>query len=257
MSASGSCQDAAGNISAPSSVENIMIEPTAPVITITTPSLYDVQPLGTALDFLANDELSGPNLVLASLLSENDPTQVVASGFQPQPGVYRVLVTATDRADNIAVSNERMLVIYDPTGGFVTGGGWIMSSLEACPSSSLCAGVMGKANIGFVSKYKKDAIKPTGNTQFKFEAGGLNFHSAAYDWLVVNKGGANAQYKGSGSINGENGYKFMLWAGDGLGTNGADTFRIKIWYEDGNQEITVYDNGFNQDIGGGNIKVHK
>ena len=47
-------------------------------------------------------------------------------------------------------------------------------------------------------------------------------------------------------------YKFMIWAGDGE----PDTFRIKIWYEDGD-EVVVYDNGFDQAIGAGNIKVHK
>jgi len=75
---------------------------------------------------------------------------------------------------------------------------------------------------------------------------------------VVNQGGTNAQYKGSGTINGElapNGeaYKFMLWAGDGE----PDTFRIKIWYEDASSEIDVYDNGFDQPIGGGNIVIHQ
>jgi hypothetical protein len=257
MSASGTCEDSAGNISTPVTVENIMIDTTEPVITINTPSLYDVQPLGTALDFSANDGLSGVHLVLATLLSENESTEVVPSGYQPQPGVYQVLVTATDRAGNVTVSNDRLLVIYDPSGGYATGGGWIMSDEGACPAESICGGATGKTNFGFVSKYKKGASEPTGHTQFNFKAGNLNFQSAAYDWLVVNQGGANAQYKGSGSINGENGYKFMLWAGDGLGTSGADTFRIRIWYEDGNQEITVYDNGFHQAIGGGNIRVHK
>jgi hypothetical protein len=35
----------------------------------------------------------------------------------------------------------------------------------------------------------------------------------------------------------------------------ADTFRIKIWYKDGD-EVVVYDNGFNQEIGGGSIVIH-
>ena len=49
----------------------------------------------------------------------------------------------------------------------------------------------------------------------------------------------------------------MLWAGDGTGENGADTFRIKIWYEDdAENEDVVYDNEFDQAIGGGNIKLH-
>jgi hypothetical protein len=35
-----------------------------------------------------------------------------------------------------------------------------------------------------------------------------------------------------------------------------DTFRIKIWYED-SDEVVVYDNGTEQEIGQGNIKVHR
>ena len=51
----------------------------------------------------------------------------------------------------------------------------------------------------------------------------------------------------------------MLWGGDGNGTDGADTFRIRIWTED---EVTavetdVYDNGFAQDLGGGSVVIHK
>ena len=50
-----------------------------------------------------------------------------------------------------------------------------------------------------------------------------------------------------------NAYKFMLWAGDAS----PDTFRIRIWWEDADGlEHDVYDNGFNQSIGGGSIVVH-
>jgi hypothetical protein len=48
----------------------------------------------------------------------------------------------------------------------------------------------------------------------------------------------------------------MLWATD----SSPDTFRIRIWYENGSGEQTVYDNGFStaeeQQIGGGSIIVH-
>jgi hypothetical protein len=115
----------------------------------------------------------------------------------------------------------------------------------------------GKASFGFVSKYKKGTDVPTGNTEFQFKAGGLNFHSDEYDWLVVNQGGSNAQYKGVGTVNGAGAYKFMLWAKD-LDPDAADTFRIRIWEEDAfGVETGIYDNGFDQAIGGGNIKVHK
>jgi hypothetical protein len=88
----------------------------------------------------------------------------------------------------------------------------------------------------------------------------MNFHSNVQDWLVVT-GGDYARFKGSGTINGEvdpNGYlyKFMIWTGDGTGPGGADTFRIKIWWEDSDTENVVYDNGMDQPIGGGSVVVH-
>lgn len=119
-------------------------------------------------------------------------------------------------------------------------------------------GLGGRATFGFVSKYKKGASTPSGATQFRFDAAGLSFHSTSYDWLVINQGGARAQYKGSGTVNGQpapNGsdYRFMLWAGD----DDPDTFRMKIWWEDAGDDPVVYDNGADQAIGGGNIVVHK
>lgn len=124
--------------------------------------------------------------------------------------------------------------------------------ISGCPS-----GPTGKASFGFVSKYKKGASVPEGNTEFVFKAGALNFHSTEYDWLVVT-GSNYAKFKGIGTINGAGEYKFMLWAGDGTGTDGADTFGIKIWEEDGlGNEAVIYDNGMNQAIGGGSIVVHK
>jgi PKD repeat protein len=170
-----------------------------------------------------------------------------------EAGIYSLTLTVTDDDGNFDTAIYEYIVVYDPEGGFVTGGGWIYSAVGWCQLDDFCAGAEGRANFGFVSKYKKGASAPTGNTEFNFKAGGLNFHSSSYDWLVVNQNGTNAQYKGSGTINGEGDYKFMLWAGD----HEADTLRIKIWYEDEDgAETVVYDNGFDQLIGGGNIVVH-
>lgn len=51
----------------------------------------------------------------------------------------------------------------------------------------------------------------------------------------------------------------MIWAIDGDLSDPAqaDKFWIKIWLEDdsGNETI-IYDNGFEQEIGGGNIVLH-
>jgi len=164
-------------------------------------------------------------------------------------GIYDVCLTVNDGyADSEEVCT--IAVIYDPSAGFVTGGGWIDSPEGAyIPAPSLT----GRANFGFVSKYKKGAETPTGNTEFQFHAADLNFHSDSYEWLLVT-GKDFARFKGVGTINGEGPYKFMLWAGDGE----PDTFRIRIWEEDEatSTETDIYDNGFDQAIAGGSIVIH-
>ena len=170
-------------------------------------------------------------------------------------GIYTVCLVVNDGALDSVDPSCTMAVVYDPSAGFVTGGGWINSPAGAYMADP---SLTGKATFGFVSKYKKGASVPTGNTSFEFDVAGFEFHSGSYDWLVVNQGGANAQFKGSGTVNGaldDNGnpYKFQLWAGDGS----PDTFRIKIWSEDAfGAETVVYDNSVDQAIDGGSIVVH-
>jgi hypothetical protein len=171
-------------------------------------------------------------------------------------GVYNVSVTVTDKdGASDARTLSTWVVIYDPSGGFVTGGGWINSPAGAYRWDT---SLTGKATFGFVSKYLKGANVPTGNTEFQFHAGKMNFSSTAYDWLVV--AGSKAMYKGVGTINGGGKYGFMLSAIDN-GSSG-DTFRIKIWdYASGN---LVYDNQLGavddanptMGIEGGSIVVH-
>ena len=144
----------------------------------------------------------------------------------------------------ISESDCTIVVVYDPSAGFVTGGGWIDSPVNE-EYQYMQTG--GKATFGFVAKYKKGAKVPDGNTEFQFKAGDLNFKSSSYDWLVV--AGNKAQFKGEGTINGQGSYKFMITADD----DNPDTFRIQIWGDNG----IVYDNGSQQALGGGSIKVHK
>lgn len=177
-----------------------------------------------------------------------------------QAGVYTVAFTVDDGYCGTDSAEYRYVVVYDPDGGFVTGGGWINSpegAYTADPS------LTGKATFGFVSKYKKGATVPTGETQFQFKVANLNFHSDTYQWLVI--AGSKAQYKGTGTINGQGNYGFMLTAIDGdLKGGDPDKFRIKIWDKDNNDEI-VYDNQLNDsedadpttEIGGGSIVIHK
>jgi len=170
-------------------------------------------------------------------------------------GIYDVCLTVNDgTVDSTQVCT--LAVVYDPSAGFVSGSGWIDSPAGAYMADP---SLTGKATFGFVSKYKKGASVPTGTTAFTFDLAGFDFYSETYEWLVVNGGGTNAQFKGSGTVNdgldpNGNPFKFMLWAGDGS----PDTFHIRIWWEDTDgTEYVVYDNGTDQPIGAGKIVVHK
>lgn len=239
--------DGGGSKSAESTVTILVVPNQPPVADPKGPYL---SPLSNCFDGTGSSDPDGD--LLSYMWTFGDET--TGPGDTPchtyaEAGIYDVCLTVNDgTVDSPQVCT--FAVIYDPSGGFVTGGGWIDSPAGAYkPDLSLT----GKANFGFVSKYKKGADTPTGNTEFQFQAADLNFHSDSYQWLVV-AGNNYARFKGSGTINGIGDYKFMLWAGDGE----PDTFRIRIWEED---EITaietdVYDNITDQAIGGGSIEVH-
>jgi uncharacterized repeat protein (TIGR03803 family) len=178
-------------------------------------------------------------------------------------GVYLVQLTVTDACGaSGSVSQvggiDAMVVVFDPSAGFVTGGGWINSPPGAYTANPA---LTGKANFGFESKYKKGASAPTGETEFQYKVGNLNFHSTSYQWLVV--AGAKAQFKGTGTINNAGSYGFILTAIDGeiSGGGGADKFRMKITGSGGG---LVYDNLLNAPdaddpttlLGGGSIVIH-
>jgi hypothetical protein len=196
----------------------------------------------------------GDGTVAPATVTGGGPSgQVSGNHTYTMAGIYTVRVTVTDDDGGSGSRDYQSIVVYDPSAGFVTGGGWIDSPAGAYTADLLLSG---KASFGFVSRYRKGATVPAGNAQFVFQAGDLSFHSSEYEFLVVTQGGTNARFKGSGLVNGElaptgSPYRFMIWAGDDT----PDTFRIKIWYEfEG--EVVVYDNGAAQPIGGGSIVIH-
>jgi hypothetical protein len=188
-----------------------------------------------------------------------------ASRAYTAAGVYTVTITVRDDDTGTATATlQNHIVVYDPGAGFVTGGGWINSPAGALVGTTLT----GRANFGFVSRYRPGAAAPVGQTEFQLHFAAFNFHSSAYDWLVV--AGHRAQYRGSGTVNGVPGYSFRLTAYDGhrlppaAPGYGQDRFRIKVW-QTGSGTV-VYDNrlGASDDleqadpqvIGGGSIVIH-
>jgi hypothetical protein len=255
--------DACGNTSKASQTINVADTTPPKILTLTGPT--GPLPIGSSAavtvsfsdnclpvqSVLFNWDGGGPD---TTLVAPSSPAS--ASLTFTAAGVYSVRVTVTDGCGNTVSQVFEFVVIYDPNEGFVTGGGWINSPAGAyVPNPTLA----GKANFGFVSKYLKGANVPTGDTEFQFQVGNMDFHSTVYEWLVIS--GAKAQYKGSGTINGAGNYGFLLTATDGT----PDKFRIKIW-DKNNAGAIVYDNASGSDdinasaqqaIGGGSIVIHK
>jgi len=179
-------------------------------------------------------------------------------------GVYFVKLTVNDSCGGSGFSTtvdglDAMVVIFDAE-SFVTGGGWINS-----PAGAFIANpsLTGKANFGFNAKYHDGATIPSGQTEFKFKEGDINFHSTSYDWLVIT--GARAQYTGSGTVNGSGDYGFTVTVIDGQepGGGGVDKFRIKIWNKNAGNAV-IYDTQPGDpdsanptlSLGGGSIVIH-
>jgi hypothetical protein len=176
-------------------------------------------------------------------------------------GIYDLTASAEI---NGGIQDTALLVVYDASAGFVTGGGWIWSPAGAyMPGNEEYEDITGKASFGFVSKYKRGKTTPDGQTEFVFQSANLDFHSLYYDWLVIT--GFKAVFKGKGTINDAGEYGFMLTAWDGDLKNGddIDKFRMKIW--DKATDTLVYDNQVESEdsadpttaLGGGQIVIHK
>jgi hypothetical protein len=174
-----------------------------------------------------------------------------ASKLFSAAGVFTVTVSGTDDDGGIG-SASVLVIVFDPSAGFVTGGGTINSPAGAYTAD---ASLTGHANFGLFSKYQKGALVPTGETVFWFQAASFNFKATSYQWLVV--AGARAQYKGVGQVNNSGSYGFLLTVIDGHapGGGGYDKFRLKVWEIATN--AIVYDNvlGASDDMDAANPQV--
>jgi len=157
-------------------------------------------------------------------------------------GVYKLQMNITDQTGVTSYANtngdlEEIVVVYDPNGGYTYGGGWFDSPAGALVSDPSATG---KASYGFTVNYFKSSTYPKGETQFEFKVGEFEFNALNFDYLVIN--GANAQFRGTGKITGDqSGIGFIMTVIDGsLDGTGIDKVRMKIYNKNTGQ--VVYDN---------------
>jgi hypothetical protein len=242
----------------------------APVINLVTANSIDPMAIGTITTMnISFTDLNATKVTVTwddgmEDIIQNLTTSTISIPHKyVNPGVYTVSVAVTDVCGAITSFDYKYVVIFDPNGGFVTGGGWINSPVGA---SIAYPTATGKANFGFVAKYKKGSTIPDGNTEFQFKNGNLNFNSTSYQDMRLVISGYKANYKGLGTINGTGNYGFLVTAVDGniSGGGGTDKFRIKIW-DKNNGNTVVYDNEMSKDendlpttpLGGGSIVIHE
>jgi PKD repeat protein len=131
-------------------------------VTITA-SFTDVGTKDTHTCTIAWDDGSANTVVTA--VETNGSGTCTSSHTYTTAGVYSPTVTVTDDDGGVsAAMTWKYVVVYDTSAGFVTGGGWINSPAGAYAANLTLAG---KANFGFVSKYKAGQSIPTGETEFR------------------------------------------------------------------------------------------
>lgn len=130
---------------------------------------------------------------------------------------------------------KQQLVVYNAAAGAVAGAGEITHDFVPLPY------VQQSQNSTFaftVSYPDAEATKPNGNT-FLLLNNRNRFQSTSHDWLVVD--GNRAAWYGTGSLDGREGFKFLVTIND-AGAPGLndpeDKIRIQLWDK---HDVLVYD----------------
>ena len=183
----------------------------------------------------------GVGTIVVTASSQNG----VASAVRAlEPAIYAVNVTLGCSS----LTTKAFLVVFNPQGGFATGGGWILPANDGENTHP-----NNRANFGFNAKYKDN--NPTGNLEFRYTDGYIDLKSTLIDQLVIT-GGKIAQFKGQAVVNRQQGCRFFVKVIDNGEPGTNDTFEIKVWAPGIDPESnSPYERAAGA-LKGGNIQVH-
>lgn len=183
---------------------------------------------------------------VGTITESNGSGTVSGSHTYATAGVYTVGVTVTDNGGLSGSNQYQYVVVYNPNGGFATGAGAYNSPVGSYAANFSASG---RTKFGLSAKYVNNVLQ--GSLKLNFKDGGLDFASTTSNWLVVTNGN-QAQYQGTGSVNGTSGYTFLVTAVDNSATNGQDTLQVVI--KDSSNTV-VYDSQ-TQNLTTGVVTVH-
>jgi hypothetical protein len=182
----------------------------------------------------------GIGTIIVTADTQNGVAQTVRA---LQPAIYMIEVTL-GCSDFTA---SAILVVYNPDGGFATGGGWFVPEADGLNTHPSV-----RANFGFNAKYNKG--DPTGHLEFRYSDGYIDLKSSSVEQLVIT-GGRIVQFKGLASVNGEGDNSFFVKAIDNGEPGSYDNFEIKIWDPGADPEGDPSERAGGV-LEGGNIVVH-
>ena len=170
-------------------------------------------------------------------------------------GVYSIRLTVRDKdgGSDTRISSAP-IVVFDPAGGRLTGGGWVASPAGAVAFAPTAGG---KLMFSLNARYEPGSSIPTGKAELNLTVGKMEFRSTSLDWLVATQ--ASAQLQGRGTVNGSGDYAFSVVAIDGQSTGAV---RIRIWHRtsgtllyDSRPGAPLDETGVTA-LGGGSIQLH-
>jgi hypothetical protein len=158
---------------------------------------------------------------------ESAPAEVGTDGLTGAhkyslPGFFEVELLLDSAAGRVG-SARRMVVVYDPEAGSMSGKGTF--------GSPAGAGKSGPAEFNVSARYRSGSTTPTGKVTF--EVGDLKFKADSLDWLAVAKGLVGLQ--ASGKINNSGAYKLLFSV-----QTSASGDKVRVRVQDGEGAV-VYD----------------
>ncbi|HXV71061.1 MAG TPA: PKD domain-containing protein, partial [Acidimicrobiia bacterium] len=180
----------------------------------------------------------GDGTTSAATITEANGTGVATgTHVYSAPGLYTLTVTLVDDDTGFATTSHEHIKVHAPGVGFVTGAGTFQSPAGAYLADP---SFIGRAQFNFVGRHDGQAA-PDGRFRFRLMGADLRFESSGHDALTL--AGPWARIEGTGTVNGQGVYDYLLTIVDGKLLDGEDAIRIRIRERaaDGSPGIVIYD----------------